>query len=294
MSRDSNGRGGGNGRPRGGGGGGGGSSGPVGAHWCDFCRTYIRDDAFTRRQHEASDRHRSALTRHAARLSRQHERDDRDRKRVDAEIRRAGGTVSRTHHPAAQHAHGRASTAYAPVEVEAVSELQVDADRPTKRARTAAGELQTKVLDDSSFYRAAIDAKQAVVNEQVEQALTTVPPLSVALDTVPTVPVKAEQAAIDGELADVKTEHGSEPAAPQNSTDTDAAREADRLQKIEAEAAAKLRRQRQGIGDDFVNFKIETRSMPESLPASSDTADDGSAPPAVFKKRRAKIKAEQS
>lgn len=66
----------------------------VGNYFCDFCKTFVRNDAFNRKQHEASERHQNSLKRHVRDLHRKSEREDRDTLRANRELARIGGVVS--------------------------------------------------------------------------------------------------------------------------------------------------------------------------------------------------------
>ncbi|ORY75102.1 hypothetical protein BCR37DRAFT_193282 [Protomyces lactucae-debilis] len=66
----------------------------VGNYYCDYCKTFIRDDAFNRRNHEASDRHQNALKRQVRTLHKKHEQEQRDLARTNRELLKMGGKVA--------------------------------------------------------------------------------------------------------------------------------------------------------------------------------------------------------
>lgn len=66
----------------------------VGNYYCDYCKLYVRNDAFNRRQHEASPRHQGALKRQVRDIHRKSEREAREALYVKKELARIGGKVA--------------------------------------------------------------------------------------------------------------------------------------------------------------------------------------------------------
>ncbi|KAF2460728.1 hypothetical protein BDY21DRAFT_376612 [Lineolata rhizophorae] len=60
-------------------------------YWCKFCRVYIRDTPFERRQHDATGRHQSAIQRNLRDLHRDAERSEREKQRARDEVARLNG-----------------------------------------------------------------------------------------------------------------------------------------------------------------------------------------------------------
>ena len=270
----------------------------MGAYYCDFCKVYVRDDKFTRRQHEASDRHRGALERHVSRLSRQKERDDRDRARIDSELRRAGGKTSQTTTSAPARS-GAAKAAVQNTRAVPVAELSVDKAPVAKKIKLADGTTTKapKVLDDSSFYTAAIAAKQPNHDHEVKYAIKREPLPEDPVDEVGTSAAGSTTPAVDTVVGDDFVEIGpSTQVKAEHETDADADAEPVPRDRA-AEAADRLRKRRPGIGEDYVNFKVQARVV-EAAPVSAAAANDlvkskdGETTAVVFKKRKPKVKAE--
>lgn len=66
----------------------------VGNYWCNYCKTFVRNDAFSRRQHEASPRHEGALKRQVRDIHRKTEREARDLAHANRELARIGGKTT--------------------------------------------------------------------------------------------------------------------------------------------------------------------------------------------------------
>ncbi|KAG4306104.1 hypothetical protein PORY_000092 [Pneumocystis oryctolagi] len=60
----------------------------VGNYWCKYCKTFVRNDAFTRKKHEASDRHQGSLKRFLRDLDKKNEKEERERKATQKELDR--------------------------------------------------------------------------------------------------------------------------------------------------------------------------------------------------------------
>ncbi|KAK2804165.1 hypothetical protein FQN50_006707 [Emmonsiellopsis sp. PD_5] len=63
-------------------------------YWCKHCKTYVRDTAFERTQHEATGKHQGALKRFLRDIHRGHERDERENQRAKSEVERLSRLVS--------------------------------------------------------------------------------------------------------------------------------------------------------------------------------------------------------
>ncbi|KAI5287510.1 hypothetical protein KEM52_001559 [Ascosphaera acerosa] len=63
-------------------------------YWCKHCKTYVRDTAFDRTQHEATGKHQSALKRFLRDIHREQGRGERAGDRAKSEIERLRGIVS--------------------------------------------------------------------------------------------------------------------------------------------------------------------------------------------------------
>ncbi|PGH18586.1 hypothetical protein AJ79_00365 [Helicocarpus griseus UAMH5409] len=63
-------------------------------YWCKHCKTYVRDTAFERTQHEATGKHQGSLKRFLRDIHRNNERDERKNQRAKNEIERLKGVVS--------------------------------------------------------------------------------------------------------------------------------------------------------------------------------------------------------
>lgn len=66
----------------------------VGNSWCDFCRCFVRNDEFNKRQHDASERHQNSLRRKVQTLTRNAEREKKELERTNKALRKAGGRVA--------------------------------------------------------------------------------------------------------------------------------------------------------------------------------------------------------
>ncbi|KAK2791148.1 hypothetical protein FQN52_005104 [Onygenales sp. PD_12] len=78
-------------------------------YWCKHCKTYVRDTAFERTQHEATGKHQGALKRFLRDIHRGHERDERENQRAKSEVERLSRLVSSSGSGSA--ASGEGSTA---------------------------------------------------------------------------------------------------------------------------------------------------------------------------------------
>ncbi|KAK5163010.1 hypothetical protein LTR04_002828 [Oleoguttula sp. CCFEE 6159] len=65
-------------------------------YWCKFCKTYVRDTIFEKKQHEATPRHQGNIQRSLRDLHRGHEREERDKQRAKDEVARLNGIVAGT------------------------------------------------------------------------------------------------------------------------------------------------------------------------------------------------------
>ncbi|KAG5294922.1 U1 zinc finger domain-containing protein [Histoplasma ohiense] len=63
-------------------------------YWCKHCKTYVRDTAFERTQHEATGKHQGNLRRFLRDIHRNNERDERKNQQARNEIERLKGVVS--------------------------------------------------------------------------------------------------------------------------------------------------------------------------------------------------------
>lgn len=107
----------------------------VGNYYCDYCKIFVRNDAFNRRQHEASPRHEGALKRQVRDIHRNSEKEARALQDANRELARIGGKTNLEKKP----------------EVTLPKKINVGT-RPKKAAKT-------DTLDDSSVYRAALAAQ---------------------------------------------------------------------------------------------------------------------------------------
>lgn len=107
----------------------------VGNYYCDYCKVFVRNDAFSRKQHEASPRHENSLKRQVRNIHRNSERESRELAQANRELARIGG---KTAVPTKQVDEGprRVNIGTRPKKVEAA---------PT--------------LDDQEVYRAALAAQ---------------------------------------------------------------------------------------------------------------------------------------
>ncbi|KAG4302954.1 hypothetical protein PCANB_000803 [Pneumocystis canis] len=65
----------------------------VGNYWCKYCKTFVRNDAFSRRRHEESDRHKDSIKYFLRNLDKKHEREEREKKAVQRELDRIAGVT---------------------------------------------------------------------------------------------------------------------------------------------------------------------------------------------------------
>lgn len=107
----------------------------MGNYYCDYCKIFVRNDAFNRRQHEASPRHQGALKRQVRDIHRNAERQARDLAYTNRELARMGGKLAETK----------------PKVETAPKKINIGV-RPQKKERT-------ETLDDSEVYRAALAAQ---------------------------------------------------------------------------------------------------------------------------------------
>ncbi|OJD20622.1 hypothetical protein ACJ73_08042 [Blastomyces percursus] len=71
-------------------------------YWCKHCKTYVRDTAFERTQHEATGKHQGNLKRFLRDIHRNNERDEREIQKAKNEIERLKGVVSGSPKPGDQ------------------------------------------------------------------------------------------------------------------------------------------------------------------------------------------------
>lgn len=66
----------------------------VGNYYCDYCKVFVRNDTFNRRQHEASPRHEGALKRQVRDIHRNSEKEARELLEANRELARIGGKTN--------------------------------------------------------------------------------------------------------------------------------------------------------------------------------------------------------
>lgn len=108
----------------------------VGNYYCNYCKVFVRNDSFNRRQHEASPRHQGALKRQVRDIHRTAERDARDLQMANRELARIGGKTA----PIKQTEDGP-------------KKINIGT-RPKKKEQH-----HVDTLDDSEVYRAALAAQ---------------------------------------------------------------------------------------------------------------------------------------
>ena len=62
-------------------------------YWCKFCKVFVRDTAFEKRQHEATGRHQGAIQRSLRDIHKGKDREERERQKAKEEIARLNGVV---------------------------------------------------------------------------------------------------------------------------------------------------------------------------------------------------------
>lgn len=62
-------------------------------YWCKFCKTYVRDTTFERKQHEATGKHQGNIQRSLRDLHRGQEREAKDKQRAKDEVARLNAAV---------------------------------------------------------------------------------------------------------------------------------------------------------------------------------------------------------
>jgi hypothetical protein len=72
----------------------------VGNYYCDYCKVFVRNDAFSRKQHEASPRHENSLKRQVRDIHRNAEREARELAQANRELAKIGGKVALPAKPA--------------------------------------------------------------------------------------------------------------------------------------------------------------------------------------------------
>ncbi|CCJ30371.1 unnamed protein product [Pneumocystis jirovecii] len=65
----------------------------VGNYWCKYCKTFVRNDAFSRKKHEASDRHQGSLKRFLRDLDKKNEKEEREKRATQRELDRIAGVT---------------------------------------------------------------------------------------------------------------------------------------------------------------------------------------------------------
>ncbi|EMR09526.1 hypothetical protein PNEG_02112 [Pneumocystis murina B123] len=65
----------------------------VGNYWCKYCKTFVRNDSFTKKKHEASDRHQGSLKRFLRDLDKKKEKEEKEKKAVQKELDRISGVT---------------------------------------------------------------------------------------------------------------------------------------------------------------------------------------------------------
>ncbi|KTW26991.1 hypothetical protein T552_02482 [Pneumocystis carinii B80] len=65
----------------------------VGNYWCKYCKTFVRNDTFTKKKHEASDRHKGSLKRFIRDLDRKKEKEEKEKKAIQRELDRISGVT---------------------------------------------------------------------------------------------------------------------------------------------------------------------------------------------------------
>lgn len=62
-------------------------------YWCKFCKTFIRDTALEKKNHEATPKHQSSIQRSLRELHKGTEREEREKQRAKDEVARLNGLV---------------------------------------------------------------------------------------------------------------------------------------------------------------------------------------------------------
>ncbi|GAB7348448.1 hypothetical protein MBLNU459_g6865t1 [Dothideomycetes sp. NU459] len=73
-------------------------------YWCKFCKTFIRDTALEKKNHEATPKHQSSIQRSLRELHKGTERDAREKQRAKDEVARLNGIVQAKSGPSASSA----------------------------------------------------------------------------------------------------------------------------------------------------------------------------------------------
>ncbi|KAG5440490.1 hypothetical protein PCK2_000424 [Pneumocystis canis] len=71
----------------------------VGNYWCKYCKTFVRNDAFSRKRHEDSDRHKDSIKYFLRQLDKKHEKEEREKKAVQRELDRIASVTGLSTRP---------------------------------------------------------------------------------------------------------------------------------------------------------------------------------------------------
>lgn len=144
----------------------------VGNYYCDYCKIFVRNDSFNRRQHEASPRHEGALKRQVRDIHRNSEKEARNLLAANRELARIGGKTNLEKKP----------------EPSLPKKINIG-NRPKKVEKI-------DTLDDSAVYKAAL-AAQAMPGQwstvEVPESRVTISEASEIKQTEDELKVKAEE-----------------------------------------------------------------------------------------------------
>lgn len=262
-------------------------------YWCKFCKTYVRDTALEKKQHDATPKHQNNIQRSLRDLHKGHERDERDKQRANDEVARLNGIVAGKSAPAGtstSHAPVKPST-FAPRQsvqaseeqrkrqVEQLASLGVAVPQEYRKDLSIAGEWST--VSETPIYHQKV--KDEVKDEDDEDK-----------PTISSFGVRKRKLDDEEDSAEAvqRSNWGSTmkayPGAKKEEVDFDALLDTSLTSKNSVKSE-----QADATATDLLK-KEESQGEPPSLSTIPDVretglpdpSEDTSAPPVVFKKRK--------
>ncbi|CCG82113.1 U1 zinc finger domain protein [Taphrina deformans PYCC 5710] len=176
----------------------------VGNYYCDYCKVFVRNDAFSRKQHEASPRHENSLKRQVRDIHRNSEREARELAQANRELAKIGGKVALPVKPT-DEGPKRINIGSRPKKAEKISTLDdQDVYKSALAAQAIPGQWSTsKVIESEAQNDEKHDAKDDTQNAAIDW---TEPVPEVEKDETPASLLKRRRDGADLDLIGFKVE----------------------------------------------------------------------------------------
>lgn len=224
----------------------------VGNYYCNYCKCFVRNDEFNRRQHDASPRHQNSLKRQVRDIHRTSEREAREALFANRELAKIGGKIN----PSLKN------PAHADADATGPKKVMIGTRQKQKRRE------KVETLDDGSVYAQAL-ASQAIPGQWTTME-TTAPAQSFRAESgtgSQAVKLELEKQEVDG------------PG--------DADGETDDASHFEPVSRPLARRRLDAPDEELLEYRVQRKQMvvPEDVKVEGEDIT-----PVVFKKRKTKSK----